>query len=119
MNPQLQGVEDLPGTYPFDVRTSNRALKINRFFWNMIGKPWRDRYIADAEGLMTEAGLTEEEKKLVRTCDWIGLVRHGVCFFVLEKFGRVVHKSNLEIYAMMRGESFDDFMKTRQVPDAR
>ena len=27
--------------------------------------------------------------------------------------------SNLEVYAAMRGETFEDFMKTRRVPDAR
>ena len=40
-------------------------------------------------------------------------------FFVLEKFARVVRMSNLEVYAKMRGESFEDFMKTRRVPEAR
>jgi hypothetical protein len=31
----------------------------------------------------------------------------------------VVKVSNLEVYAQMRGESFEDFLKTRRVPDAR
>ena len=48
MNPQTQGLEDLAGTYPFDLRVSHRALKLNRFFWNlvrafMIAAPGRDR----------------------------------------------------------------------------
>ena len=43
MNPQLAGVEAIAGTYLFDLRTSNRALKLNRFFWQMTGKPWRER----------------------------------------------------------------------------
>lgn len=119
MNPQLEGIETIPGTYPFDIRTANRTLSINRFFWNMISAEWRARFIEDEEGTMEAAGLTEEEKKLVRARDWLGLVKHGVNFFVLEKFGRVVHKTNLEIYAIMRGETFEEFMKTRRVPDAR
>ncbi|MBN8750323.1 MAG: protocatechuate 3,4-dioxygenase [Bordetella sp. SCN 67-23] len=119
MNPQLEGIEQIPGTYAFDLRISNRTLKINRFFWNMIGADWRARFVADEEGTMDAAGLTEEEKALVRARDWLGLVQHGVNFFVLEKFGRVVKKTNLEIYAIMRGESFEEFMKTRLVPDAR
>lgn len=119
MNPQLKGVEAIAGTYVFDLRVSHRALKLNRFFWQMIGKPWRERFEADPEQLMTEAGLSEEEKRLVRTRDWIGLIRHGANFFVLEKFARVAKTTNLEVYASMRGESFEDFMKTRRVPDAR
>lgn len=119
MNPQLAGLGDLAGTYPFDLRASHRALKLNRFFWNMIRAEARQRYLADAEAAMAEAGLSEEEKQLIRARDWIGLVRHGANFFVLEKFARVVRITNLEVYAAMRGESFEAFMKTRRVPDAR
>jgi hypothetical protein len=119
MNPQIAGLEQLEGTYLFDVRTANRTLKLNRFFWNMIRADARERYQADPEGEMQTAGLTEFEKDLVRREDWIGLVRHGANFFVLEKFARVVRKTNLEVYALMRGETFDEFMQTRQVPDAR
>ena len=119
MNPQLEGVEGVEGTYLFDLRVSNRALKLNRFFWQLIGQSWRDRFIADSEGLMTEAGLDEREKELVRTRDWLGLIRHGANFFVLEKFARVSKVSNLEVYAIMRGESLEAFLKTRRVPDAR
>jgi hypothetical protein len=119
MNPQLDGTEDLEGTYLFDIRTSNRTLKLNRFFWNMIRAEARDAYVADAEQAMADAGLTEAEKAMVRGLDWIGLVRHGVNFFVLEKFARVVKMPNLEVYARMRGESFEDFMRTRRVPSMR
>jgi len=119
MNPQLTGLGDLAGTYPFDLRASHRALKLNRFFWNMIRAEARQRFLADAEAAMAEAGLSEEEKQLVRARDWIGLVRHGANFFVLEKFARVARITNLEVYAAMRGESFEAFMKTRRVPDAR
>lgn len=119
MNPQLQGLEDLKGTYIFDIRTSNRNLAINRFFWNMIRAEARQAYQQDPEQAMADAGLTEAQKVLVRNQDWIGLVRSGVSFFVLEKFARVVGKTNLEVYAMMRGETFEAFMATRQVPEAR
>lgn len=119
MNPQLKGMEDLAGTYVFDIRTSNKALKLNRFFWNMIGSAWRERYIADPETVMTEAGLNEIEKELVRKQDWLGLVQYGANFFVVEKFARVAKRTNLEVYAIMRGETFEEFMQTRQVPDSR
>ncbi|HLU18963.1 MAG TPA: protocatechuate 3,4-dioxygenase [Pusillimonas sp.] len=119
MNPQLEGIEQIEGTYAFDIRTSNKALKLNRFFWNMIRAEWRDRYKADPEGVMQEAGLNETEKELVRKEDWLGLVQYGACFFVIEKFARVVRKTNLEVYAMMRGETFEQFMATRRVPESR
>ncbi|SRR5690606_14086917 len=119
MNPQLKGIEELEGTYPFDIRTSNRTLKLNRFLWNMIRGEWRERYKANPEALMEEAQLTDAEKELVRREDWLGLVKYGANFFVLEKFARVVGKTNLEVYALMRGETFEEFMKTRRVPESR
>jgi len=37
---------------------------------------------------------------------------------MLEKLAAVVGLSNLHIYAGMRGEALDDFMKTRNAPGA-
>jgi protocatechuate 4,5-dioxygenase alpha chain len=119
MNPQLEGLEGLTGTYVFDLRVSNKALKLNRFFWSMIGADARQRFLDDEEKSLSDAGLNDQEKALIRARDWIGLVRYGANFFVLEKFARVVKKTNMEVYAMMRGESFEDFLKTRRVPGAR
>jgi len=66
--------------------------------------------------VMSAAGLTAAEQTMVNQRDWIGLVRHGVNFFVLEKFARVARLSNLEVYASMRGETLDEFLATRRVP---
>jgi protocatechuate 4,5-dioxygenase alpha chain len=119
MNPQLQGIENIEGTYVFDLITSNNRLKINTFFWNMTKQEWRERFINNPDLVMTEAGLTTYEKQLILNQDWLGLVRHGVNFFVLEKYARVLKKSNMEVYAIMRGESLEDFLKTRLVPDLK
>ena len=40
-------------------------------------------------------------------------MRYGVIFFMLEKLGAVTGVSNLDIYAAMRGQSLEDFQKTR------
>lgn len=118
-NPQLAGAEKLEGTYVFDLRASHRALRLNRFFWRFTEPAWREKYAADADALMRDAGLSVKEQDLLRQLDWIGMIRYGVSFFVMEKFARIAKKTNLEVYAAMRGESFDTFMKTRRVPDAR
>ena len=41
-----------------------------------------------------------------------------VSFFMLEKLGAVVGVSNLHIYAAMRGQTLEDFQKTRNAPNA-
>lgn len=67
---------------------------------------------------MREAGLDEAERGLVRRRDWRGLIHHGVIFFMLEKLGAVVGVSNLHIYAAMRGETLEQFQRTRNAPGA-
>jgi gallate dioxygenase len=118
-NPQLAGVADLPGTYPFDIRTATRRVRLNRFFWNMREPAFRRAFSEDEAAVCAAAGLDREETALVRDRDWIGLVKCGANFFVLEKFARLVGESNLEVYARMRGETFEEFLATRRVPDAR
>ena len=41
------------------------------------------------------------------------MIHYGVIFFMLEKLGAVIGVSNLHIYAAMRGESLEEFQKTR------
>ncbi|HEX4781242.1 MAG TPA: hypothetical protein VH301_10840 [Usitatibacter sp.] len=119
MNPQLEGIEALGGTYPFDVARSVERMRINRFFWNLTQPGFRERFVADESALHGEAGLTAEEIALVKARDWLGLVKYGANFFVLEKALRVLKVTNLHAYAQMRGETFDEFLKTRRVPEMR
>lgn len=118
-NAQLEGIEAIDGTYAFDIGIAVERIRLNRFFWNMREADNRARFLSDEAGACRDAGLTEEETGLVRDRDWLGLIQAGANFFVLEKFARLVGKTNLEVYASMRGESFDEFMATRRVPDAR
>lgn len=110
---QLQGADKLTGTYPFTHAGSLKAYRLNKYLHRMIVPAHREKFLADPEGSFAEAGLTEEEKNLVRRRDWRGLIHYGVIFFMLEKLGATVGTSNLHIYAAMRGESLEDFMKTR------
>ncbi|MEP7068659.1 MAG: hypothetical protein ABI789_05435 [Usitatibacter sp.] len=119
MNPQLEGVEEIAGTYPFDVARSVERIRINRFFWQLAQPAHRELFVRDEAAACSASGLTPEETALVRNRDWLGLIRYGVNFFVLEKFARVLRLSNLDVYASMRGESLEDFLKTRRVPEAR
>ncbi|RKP53470.1 protocatechuate 3,4-dioxygenase [Pararobbsia silviterrae] len=118
MNPQLEGIEDLTGTYPFDVAQSIKCIRINRFFWRMREKAWRDLFTTNRQAAYDEAKLTDVERDLVDRVDWLGLIQYGVCFFVLEKYARIVGITNLGMYASMRGETLEAFLKTRRVPAA-
>jgi hypothetical protein len=119
LNPQLEGIAEITGTYPFDVARSVERIRINRFFWRMAEPAYRAGFVADEAAWCSAAGLTDDETAMVRNRDWLGLIKYGVNFFVLEKFARVLRLTNLDVYASMRGESLEDFLKTRRVPEMR
>ncbi len=113
MDYQLKGVENLPGTYPFTLERSHKGYRLNKFLHQLIVPAYRERFLGDTEALFEEAGLSEEERDLVRRRDWLGLLQYGVIFFLLEKLGAVVGVSNLHIYSAFRGLSLEEFQKTR------
>ncbi len=115
---QLAGAEKLAGTYPFTLERSVRGYRLNRFLHGLIDPDYRARFLTEPEALFAEHNLTEREREMVRARDWQALIRYGVIFFMLEKLGAVVGVSNLHIYAAMRGESLDEFLKTRNAPGA-
>ncbi|MBI3041912.1 MAG: hypothetical protein HYY78_03700 [Betaproteobacteria bacterium] len=119
MNPQLEGLEALEGTHLFTLERSASALRLNRFLRNLVVPENRALFRGDPEAAFDKAGLTPEERQLVRKRDWAGLVRYGASFFTLEKLARVTGVSNPEMVAAMRGETLEQFLKTRNVPGAR
>ena len=113
MATQLAGAEHLQGTYPFDLECSVRTYRINKFLHDMVSPAHREAFRRDEEAAYMAAGLNDIERDLLRRRDWRGLIHHGCIFFGLEKFGAVLGVSNLHLYAAMRGQSLEDFQKTR------
>jgi gallate dioxygenase len=107
------GIEKLPGTYPFTLDRSVKAFRLNSFLHSIIDPGQRKRFLSDPESAMAEAGLTDEERDLVRRRDWRALIHYGAIFFLLEKLGAAVGTTNLHIYAAMRGQTLAEFQKTR------
>jgi gallate dioxygenase len=110
---ELAGVEKLKGTYPFTLERSVKGFRLNSFLHRLIEPEFRRQFLADPEPLFAAAALSEREREMIRARDWQALIRYGAIFFVLEKLGAVVGVSNLHIYAAMRGQSLEEFQKTR------
>ncbi|SFA87930.1 gallate dioxygenase [Azotobacter beijerinckii] len=113
MGRQLAGAGGLEGTYPFDLARSAKGYRLNKFLHGLISPAMRQRFKDESEVLFAESGLSEEERDMVRRLDWRALIQCGASFFVLEKLGAVVGVSNLHIYSAMRGQSLEEFQKTR------
>jgi gallate dioxygenase len=118
MATQLEGAGALTGSYPFDLERSVKAYRLNKFLHAMVEPQHREAFQADEEASFAQAGLTPDECDMLRRRDWRALIQYGVIFFMLEKLGAVLGTSNLHIYAAMRGESLEEFQKTRNSPGA-
>jgi gallate dioxygenase len=107
------GIEKLSGTYPFTLDRSVKAYRINDFLHRLVEPEHRRRFREDPEPLFEAFQLTDGERDMLRRRAWRELIQYGVIFFLLEKMGAVLGTTNLHIYAAMRGQSLEDFQKTR------
>ncbi|HKX31725.1 MAG TPA: gallate dioxygenase [Blastocatellia bacterium] len=115
---QTAGIEELTGTYLFTLERSVRAYRLNKFLHELIHPAFRRRFLQEPESLFREYQLTVDESAMIERRDWRELIQYGASFFLLEKLGAVSGVSNLHIYAAMRGETLEDFLKTRNAPGA-
>jgi gallate dioxygenase len=110
---QTKGVDKLEGTYLFDLDRSVGHYRLNKFLHDLVIPEHRRMVIEDPEQAFARYELTEQERDMIRRRDWRALMQYGAIFFVLEKFAAVVGVSNLHVYAAMRGQTLEDFQKTR------
>jgi hypothetical protein len=104
-------------SYVFDLEKSGKALRLNRFLHSFTQREMRELYLRDAEAAMK--ALTPEEREMVRRLDWKAMQDYGANFFCLEKYARTKGVSNPQMVAAFRGETLEEFLKTRRVPGAR
>jgi len=103
--------------YVFDLERSAKGLRLNRFLHGLTAAEKRKLFQEDPEKAMQD--LSGEEKEMVRRLDWRALQDYGASFFCLEKLARAKGVSNPEMVAAFRGETLEQFLKTRRVPGAR
>jgi gallate dioxygenase len=112
---QLAGIEKIEGTHPFTLERSHNAYRLNDFLHRMTIPDHRQRFVTSPQDLYDEFGLNGEERELLDSRNWIGLIHYGAIFFGLEKLAAVLGMSNTDVYAQMRGESIEEFQKSRNV----
>ena len=110
---QTKGIDKLEGTYLFDLDRSVGHYRLNKFLHDLVIPEHRAMVVGDPETAFAKYDLSEQERDMIRRRDWRGLMQYGAIFFVLEKFAAVVGVSNLHVYAAMRGQTLEDFQKTR------
>jgi protocatechuate 4,5-dioxygenase, alpha chain len=101
-----------PSVYLFTGEICTRAYRLNRFAFDFKRVDVRERFTQDPETLMSEYGLSDTEKALVRARDWTGLVAAGGNHFNVIKIAAAVGESHMHVGAHMCGAHWDDFKET-------
>ena len=117
MGRQVTGA--IPDTSIFDLRLSLRGKRLNRLCAALCSPAERDAFKRDEDAYMTRFGLTDEEKTLLRTRDFKGLIEAGTNIYYLLKIGSVTGNGLYQMGAQMRGETYQQFLATRKISDAR
>jgi len=108
----------LPASQPFTIDVSVANYDLNRFLQQMIEPEHRAAFLRDEDAALADSGLAQRDQSLIRERNWTGLIERGAIFFGLEKLAAVLGQPNAIIYAGMRGETLDQFQRSRNAPNA-
>ncbi len=106
------------GTYLVTGHRAQRGYRLSKFCMSFMKPDVRAKWKEDSEGYMRDFGLTDYEQSLIREQNWIGMIRYGISPFMIFKLSAAFGVGQNRTGAAMRGESYEDFMKTRNVKDA-
>lgn len=118
MKYQLDRSRPIPDTTVFDARLSRRGYRLNKLCGTLCTPENRAAFKAGEEAYMAKFGLNEEEKTLVRSRDFAGLIQSGLNIYFMLKLGSCTGRSLYRMGAQMRGESYEQFLATRNMKDA-
>jgi protocatechuate 4,5-dioxygenase alpha subunit len=117
MSRETGHTDHIPGTTVFTGQRSQKGLKLNRFAYSLHKAENREDFKTNPEECMESFGLSDWEKQKVLEKDWKALVEEGGgSIYMLLKIGAVTGDGLASIGAQQRGQTQEEFIKTRNVP---
>ena len=108
----------IPDTSIFDLRLSLRGRRLNKLCAALCSPREREAFKRDEDAFMSRFGLNEKEKDLIRKRDFRGLIEAGTNIYYLLKIGSVTGNGLYRMGAQMRGETYEEFLSTRNISGA-
>jgi protocatechuate 4,5-dioxygenase alpha subunit len=110
----------IPGTYVFDHSRSRVGYALNKLAHSLTDKRNRELFRADEDTYMAKYKLTDIQRDAIHRRDWLRLIKDcGGNIYYVYKIGAAVGDGLYQMGSQMRGESFEDFLKTRNARGAR
>ena len=108
----------IPDTSIFDLRLAQRGRRLNKLCAALCSPAEREAFKRDEEAFMARFGLTEAEKQLIRKRDFQGLIDAGMNIYSMLKVGSATGNGLYKMGAQMRGETYEQFLATRNISGA-
>lgn len=107
------------GSYLLTVSLAQQAYRLSAFCRGLMKPENRAAFQADEAQCLRDAGLDATEIAMVRSRDWLAMLRYGVNHFLVFRAAGMVGDSLAATGAKMRGETLDEFKRTRRVWEER
>jgi protocatechuate 4,5-dioxygenase, alpha chain len=102
----------------FDLRLARRGRRLNKLCAALCSPQEREAFKGDEEAFMSRFGLSDAEKELIRKRDFQGLIDAGTNIYYLLKIGAATGNGLYKMGAQMRGETYEQFLATRNIRGA-
>lgn len=120
MAKQVDSGRPIEDTKIFDAEQTQRGYRLNKFAMSMVKAANREAFIANEEAALLASDLTEEEKQLIRDRDWRAIMdEHGGNIYMIMKIGAVIGQGLYQIGAHQRGQTYEEFLATRNAAGAK
>lgn len=117
---QVDRNRPIDDTKIFDSEQTRLGYRLNKFAMSMTKAENREAFKADEEAYMATSGLTETEKQLIRDRDWRAIMEeHGGNVYMIMKVGAVLGVGLYQLGAHQRGQTYEEFLETRNASGAR
>jgi protocatechuate 4,5-dioxygenase alpha subunit len=111
-------LKPIADTSIFDLRLSRRGRRLNKLCDTLCSPENRESFKRGEEAYLARLGLTEAEKALIRKRDFQGLIDAGMNIYSMIKLGSATGNGLYKMGAQMRGESYEEFLATRNIRGA-
>lgn len=120
MAKQVDPDRPIEDTKIFDSEQTQLGYRLNKFAMSMTKAENREAFLADEEASLAASGLTEVERQLIRDRDWRAIMdEHGGNIYMIMKIGAVIGEGLYQIGAHQRGQTYEEFLATRNAAGAR
>ncbi|PPR11812.1 MAG: Gallate dioxygenase [Alphaproteobacteria bacterium MarineAlpha11_Bin1] len=120
MSQQVDKTRPIENTKVFASEETQKGYRLNKFAMSMCKRENREAFLADEESVLAAADLTEVERQIIRDRDWRAMMdEYGGNIYMIMKIGAVIGHGLYQIGAHQRGQTYEEFLATRNASGAR